>query len=912
MPAARIPGARLPGLILTSLLLLLLGAPPAPARQAPAQPTLPPWRATGIAVAETYQALCVDAYQPDTVLLAVEGIGTVAYNWRTGARTVAYNWPFDECTASGPRFAGYPPDPRPPGGPTLPGPHIPTHWTAADPSYVYAIPAAGQTEFWASADGGQTWQPRHLPDAPIREVIVAQADARVLYALYTSADGTGCSGYAGPQVSVDYRLYASEDTGRTWELRRAGTIPPESGLYKTVRLEDLPGVNLPRGAVLRTMVTGGCSTNFAGRAFYLSTDGGRTFEELGTLKRYSGGDQNMQLLHTSAGLLRWASDTGATYRRLEFRTAGSPSWLSVAPDFPRPQFNPWATADLRVVPAAPAVVFLGTWGSRWYTADGGRQWQPWTGNLDFGASSPYLPLTLVTVHDGQLYVRDLPAAAASLALPVVPSQVPEATYFPETGHHLAGVFARYWAAHGGLPQFGYPLTDPFRAVSPIDGRIYLVQYFERNRFEWHPEAAGTPAEVQLGLLGAEVSAAQRASGALAFSPMPDPRLPGVDYFAPTGHTLRGAFRAYWTAHGGLPLYGYPLSEEFAEPGEDGRRRTVQYFERAIFEHHPENAPPYDILLRRLGATAFAQWAAAPTAPAAVTRTTDLLGIALAGPGDGWIVGREVTRHADGTTSRRGVLWRYDGRGWRPAPAAVLEGDLENQPLQAVVMAGPTDGWAVGAGVARHYLDGRWRAVQDVTVDLADVALAGGEAGAVGQQAGAGRLLRCAGRWCYGAAGSALPALGGLALWPTGEAQTPAAGWAVGAGGALVRYPAGETVPGPVTRDLASVSMAASDDGWAVGASGTILHFDGTRWAETPGPVTADLTRVRTLSASEAWAVGAGGTILHYSGGVWWAVPSPTAATLRDVAFSDPAHGWVVGDGGTLLRYDTGTWRVIGP
>jgi hypothetical protein len=28
-----------------------------------------------------------------------------------------------------------------------------------------------------------------------------------------------------------------------------------------------------------------------------------------------------------------------------------------------------------------------------------------------------------------------------------------------------------------------------------------VQYFERARFEWHPEHLGTPSEFQLGLLG---------------------------------------------------------------------------------------------------------------------------------------------------------------------------------------------------------------------------------------------------------------------------------------------------------------------------------------------------------------------------------------------------------------------------
>lgn len=71
------------------------------------------------------------------------------------------------------------------------------------------------------------------------------------------------------------------------------------------------------------------------------------------------------------------------------------------------------------------------------------------------------------------------------------------------GHSLSGVFLDYWQANGGLPVFGYPLSEPFEEVSPTDGKTYLVQYFERNRFEHHPDLAGTPYEVLLGLLGTE-------------------------------------------------------------------------------------------------------------------------------------------------------------------------------------------------------------------------------------------------------------------------------------------------------------------------------------------------------------------------------------------------------------------------
>jgi hypothetical protein len=71
------------------------------------------------------------------------------------------------------------------------------------------------------------------------------------------------------------------------------------------------------------------------------------------------------------------------------------------------------------------------------------------------------------------------------------------------------------------------------------------------------------------------------------------------FFHETGHSIGGAFREYWRNNGGLMIFGYPLTDEFEEDG-----MTVQYFERAVFEWHPENDPPYRVLLRRLGAHAL--------------------------------------------------------------------------------------------------------------------------------------------------------------------------------------------------------------------------------------------------------------------------------------------------------------------
>lgn len=76
-------------------------------------------------------------------------------------------------------------------------------------------------------------------------------------------------------------------------------------------------------------------------------------------------------------------------------------------------------------------------------------------------------------------------------------------------------------------------------------------------------------------------------------------------FPATGKTACGKFLAYWDAHGGLAQQGYPLSGEFREVSPvDGKTYTVQYFERAVFEMHPENKPPYDVLLSQLGSLQF--------------------------------------------------------------------------------------------------------------------------------------------------------------------------------------------------------------------------------------------------------------------------------------------------------------------
>ena len=168
-----------------------------------------------------------------------------------------------------------------------------------------------------------------------------------------------------------------------------------------------------------------------------------------------------------------------------------------------------------------------------------------------------------------------------------------------TGFRVSTRFAGFWAAHGGLAAFGYPITGERQEVSPTDGKPYIVQWFERTRFEWHPENA-PPFNVLLGLMGRQVAAGRPFPPVPAFASTADRR-----YIPETGHSLGGRFLQYWAATGGIPLYGYPISEPLPEPSPtDGKPYLVQYFERARFELHPENRPPFDVLLGLLGRQLF--------------------------------------------------------------------------------------------------------------------------------------------------------------------------------------------------------------------------------------------------------------------------------------------------------------------
>ena len=215
-----------------------------------------------------------------------------------------------------------------------------------------------------------------------------------------------------------------------------------------------------------------------------------------------------------------------------------------------------------------------------------------------------LSVSLIQEWIGYQQQNVLSRKVTVLPLPTNPapqSSDPTLTYETVTEHNVPTYFHDYWNANGGLFRFGYPLTEPYDELSQTDGNTYSTQYFERARFEHHPEFAGTQFEVLLGLLGRETTASRTAEN--PFKPIAQPAASAdVDFYPETGHTLGGGFRDYWAANGGLMSFGYPISEQFQEVSKtDGQTHTVQYFERVRVEWHPENqGTDYEYLLGHLG------------------------------------------------------------------------------------------------------------------------------------------------------------------------------------------------------------------------------------------------------------------------------------------------------------------------
>lgn len=96
----------------------------------------------------------------------------------------------------------------------------------------------------------------------------------------------------------------------------------------------------------------------------------------------------------------------------------------------------------------------------------------------------------------------------------------DGTWESSTQHTLRdspAPFRTFFQQNGGLAVFGLPKSEQFQEYNQATGETYWVQYFERQRMEWHPNEPNPQYRVLLGLLGNEYRNANHGANP-AFNP----------------------------------------------------------------------------------------------------------------------------------------------------------------------------------------------------------------------------------------------------------------------------------------------------------------------------------------------------------------------------------------------------------
>jgi hypothetical protein len=165
------------------------------------------------------------------------------------------------------------------------------------------------------------------------------------------------------------------------------------------------------------------------------------------------------------------------------------------------------------------------------------------------------------------------------------ADLPEELDFAQTDLRVDPLFEAFYTKYGGEQLFGRPIS-PLLTLEDKQ-----VQWFEYMRLEHLP-----PDTIRPGALGVEYTADREFPRQTFFRDRD-----GLRFFPQTSHGLGGKFLQYWEAHGGLEMFGYPISDELIEilPRTE-RYYTVQYFEHARFEWHPEASDDGEVRLGALG------------------------------------------------------------------------------------------------------------------------------------------------------------------------------------------------------------------------------------------------------------------------------------------------------------------------
>lgn len=425
-----------------------------------------------------------------------------------------------------------------------------------------------------SSDDGRSWQLTGLDKYDIHSIVVDTHSSSTIYVTTAGSNG----------------LFKSTDNGKTW---KPCAVP--ISVNSTVQAMAFDNRTSSLFVAMRVMQGYSDHTRLRG-----STDGGVSFEPR------SRGIPNVDVCSIAAESTGTATYIG-TYGEGVYRSNDSGNtWIPANSGLPSSAYVWTVVAH----PIVNGVVLAGTSHGLFQSTNGGGFWTPFGEAI---GDQSVLALAISTAGEGNIYAATwhgglwkytgqmvpLPtptptptpsatpgasATATPMPTPTPKAQLPtdpvapftsndQAWYFPETGHSLSHGFLSYWLTHGGVEQFGYPLTEEFQQGGTT------VQYFERALLEYHPASGDQPERIVIGLLG-RIATEGRYFINVWYFPTNEERI----YFPETGHSLMHGFLNYWRNNGGIERFGYPISEEMDENG-----KTVQYFERARLEYNPEYA-----------------------------------------------------------------------------------------------------------------------------------------------------------------------------------------------------------------------------------------------------------------------------------------------------------------------------------
>ncbi len=394
-----------------------------------------------------------------------------------------------------------------------------------------------------SSDGGVTWS--DVGDAGTQVDSSLSSGAIVPDAARANTVYTGYGDADAVYSGIGLQWLRSDDAGMTWSTVITPTDVPPLSSYSLATDSHLPGM------LVSLTTTKGIPADRR----YLSSDEGRTWSIASCPGDLAGACPRLTVENVFGA--------GASYG---FYADGIHPFHLVGPANARLAIS----GDLPVLAQHVAYVFAGAHAGdpiylltddkagglsdRLYRSmDAGRSWQRIAANL-------------------------LPNSAP-------PSNAPGTLLVPATRHSVAVPFvARYRQL--GLQIIGYPVTEAYLQSD------VLTQDFEHLRLQLrHGSVIVAPLGVDVYYYGTTWEEPDPAPSVL----VPSPRTLAQ---APTGQ-----FAAFWRSHGGLAVFGAPITPVFDSYNLDGSKReyTMQYFQNARMELHLEiKNPAYRISLGLLG------------------------------------------------------------------------------------------------------------------------------------------------------------------------------------------------------------------------------------------------------------------------------------------------------------------------